>query len=242
MCDGNALHDAGTQMMLGLIGGVLHPQPQNAHWSSAWERARRPAGWPNCPSVERVDVVELEPAVREMARRCRAVNRDVLANPKVRLIFNDAREVLLTTAGRYDLIVCEPSNPYRSGIANLFTREFYLAGRNRLNEGGMFIQWVQAYEVDEHTMRTVFATFKSVFGHVELWQTQVGDVVLLGSAPEAGVLGFESCGAKWRRSPSPRPWPRRAHDRPGRAALALCGRRGAGRAFHRRGRRGDQHR
>ena len=56
-----------------------------------------------------------------MARRCRAVNRDVLANPKVRLIFNDAREVLLTTARRYDLIACEPSNPYRSGIANLFT-------------------------------------------------------------------------------------------------------------------------
>ena len=188
--------------MLGLIGGALHPQPQSA-WSSAWERARRPAGWRNVRSIERVDVVELEPAVREMARRCRAVNRDVLANPKVRLIFNDAREVLLTTAGRYDLIVCEPSNPYRSGIANLFTREFYLAGRNRLNDGGMFIQWVQAYEIDEHTMRTVFATFKSVFAHVEVWQTKVGDVVLLGSAAEARVLGFASCEARWRRSPSP---------------------------------------
>ena len=188
MCDGNALADAGTQMMLGLIGGALHPQPQTAFVVGLG--TGETAGWlAEVPSVERVDVVELEPAVREMARRCRAVNRDVLANPKVRLIFNDAREVLLTTAERYDLIVCEPSNPYRSGIANLFTREFYLAGRNRLNDGGMFIQWVQAYEVDEHTMRTVFATFKSVFAHVELWQTQVGDVVLLGSdrRPEYSV-------------------------------------------------------
>jgi predicted membrane-bound spermidine synthase len=180
MCDGNALADAGTQMMLGLIGGALHPRPQSAFVVGLG--TGETAGWlAEVPSVERVDVVELEPAVREMARRCRAVNRDVLANPKVRLIFNDAREVLLTTAKRYDLIVCEPSNPYRSGIANLFTREFYRAGRNCLNDGGMFIQWVQAYEVDEHTMRTVFATFKSVFAHVELWQTQVGDVVLLGS-------------------------------------------------------------
>src|SRR5262249_54310459 len=127
-----------------------------------------------------VDVVELEPAMREMASRCRAVNRDALANPKVRLIFNDAREVLLTTRARYDFIVCEPSNPYRSGIANLFTREFYLAGHDRLNARGMFVQWVQAYEIDRRTMRTVLATFKSVFPHVEVWQSKLGDLVLVG--------------------------------------------------------------
>jgi len=180
MCDGDALSDAGTQMMLGLIGAVLHPQPQAALVVGLG--TGETAGWlAEVPTVRSVDVVELEPAVLEMARRCRPVNRDVLANPKVRLIFNDAREVLLTTAGRYDLIVCEPSNPYRAGIANLFTREFYLAGRDRLHDGGMFVQWVQAYEVDRRTMRSVFATFKSVFPHVELWQTQSGDVVLLGS-------------------------------------------------------------
>ena len=118
-----------------------------------------------------------------MARRCRAVNRDALANPKVRLIFNDARETLLTTPRRYDLVVCEPSNPYRSGIANLFTREFYLAGRNRLDSGGMFVQWLQAYGIDQQTMRTVLATFKSVFPQVEVWQTELGDLVLVGSQP-----------------------------------------------------------
>ena len=89
--------------------------------------------------------------------------------------------MLLTTAGRYDLIVCEPSNPYRSGIANLFTREFYRAGRDRLQDRGMFVQWVQAYEIDRRTMRTVFATFKSVFPHVEVWQSKLGDLVLVGS-------------------------------------------------------------
>ena len=180
MCDGNALADAGTQMMLGLIGGILHPQPRTAFVVGLG--TGETAGWlAEVPSIERVDVVELEPAVQEIARRCRTVNRDVLANPKVRLIFNDAREVLLTTARRYDLIACEPSNPYRSGIANLFSREFYLAGRDRLNDGGMFAQWVQAYEIDDRTMRSVFATFKSVFPHVEVWQSNVGDLVLLGS-------------------------------------------------------------
>jgi len=180
MCDGNAIADAGTQIMLGLIGAALHPQPRSAFVVGLG--TGETAGWlADVSSIERVDVVELEPSVQEMARRCSPVNHDVLANPKVRLTFSDAREVLRTTTARYDLIVCEPSNPYRNGIANLFTREFYLAGRDRLNEGGIFAQWVQAYEIDERTMRTVFATLKSVFSHVELWQTKGGDMVLLGS-------------------------------------------------------------
>jgi predicted membrane-bound spermidine synthase len=180
MCDGNAIKDAGTQIMLGLIGGALHSQPRTAVVVGLG--TGETAGWlAEVPSIEHVDVVELEPAVREMASRCREVNRDVLANPKVRLIFNDAREVLLTAGQRYDLIVCEPSNPYRSGIANLFTREFYRAGHNRLNDSGMFVQWVQAYEIDPRTMRTLLATFKSVFQHVEVWQSKLGDLVLLGS-------------------------------------------------------------
>jgi len=180
MCDGNAIEDVGTQVMLGLIGGALHPQPRAAIVVGLG--TGETAGWlADVPSIERVDVVELEPAVQEMALRCRLVNRDVMANPKVRLIFNDAREVLLTAAGRYDLIVCEPSNPYRSGIANLFTREFYLAGRNRLHEGGLFVQWLQAYEIDQRTMRTMFATFRSVFPHVAVWQSKIGDLVLVGS-------------------------------------------------------------
>jgi spermidine synthase len=181
MCDGNAVQDVGTQVMLGMIPAALHPRPQNA--CVVGLGTGETAGWlADVPSVEHVDVVELEPAVQEMARRCRAVNRDVMANPKVRLIFNDAREVLLTTASRYDLIVCEPSNPYRSGIANLFTREFYSAGRDRLNDGGLFVQWVQAYEIDQRTMRTVLATFRSIFPHVEIWQSKPGDLVLVGSA------------------------------------------------------------
>ena len=188
MCDGNAIADAGTQIMLGLIGAALHPQPRSAIVVGLG--TGETAGWlAEVSSIERVDVVELEPSVQEMARRCSAVNHDVLANPKVRLTFNDAREVLRTTTARYDLIVCEPSNPYRNGIANLFTREFYLAGRDRLNEGGMFAQWIQGYEIDERTTRTVFATLKSVFSHVELWQTKGGDMVLLGSdrRPEYSV-------------------------------------------------------
>ncbi len=178
--DGNAIGDAGTQIMLGLVGSLLHPNPKTAVVVGLG--TGETAGWlAEVPSVERVDVVELEPALDEMANRCRSINHDVLRHPKVRRIYNDAREVLLTSPQRYDLIVSEPSNPYRSGVAGLFTREFYLAGRDRLNEDGLFVQWLQGYEIDQRTVCTVCATLQSVFPQAEIWQTGTTDMLLLGS-------------------------------------------------------------
>jgi MFS family permease len=178
--DGAAIGDAGTQIMLGLVAAILHPHPQTAFVVGLG--TGETAGWlAEVPSMSRVDVVELEPAIDEVARCCRELNFDVLRHPKVSRVYNDAREVLLTTPRRYDLIVSEPSNPYRSGIASLFTREFYRAGRERLNDGGLFVQWLQGYEIDEQTVRTVCATLRAVFPHVEIWQSSHLDLLLLGA-------------------------------------------------------------
>ena len=178
--DGSALWDAGTQIMLGMLPATLHSTPQKALVVGLG--TGETAGWlAEVPSMKRVDVVELEPAIAEVARRCGPVNHDAMRHPKVRILYNDAREVLLTTTERYDIIASEPSNPYRAGIANLFTREFYLSSRERLNQDGLFVQWVQGYEIDEQTVRTIFATLRSVFDHVEVWQSRHDDMLLVCS-------------------------------------------------------------
>jgi hypothetical protein len=102
-------------------------------------------------------------------------------NPKVHITLGDARETLLTTTDRYDIIMSEPSNPFRAGIASLFTRDYYLAATNRLTPNGLFIQWVQAYDIDPRTLRTMYATLGSVFPYVETWQPNHGDLLLIGS-------------------------------------------------------------
>src|SRR5262249_3093966 len=127
------------------------------------------------------DVVELEPVIRNVAAYCAPVNKHVLENPKVRLTFNDAREVMLTSRARYDLIVSEPSNPYRAGVASLFSREFYGAILQRLADDGLFLQWIQAYEIDGATVSSICATLASVFSSVEIWQTQCADILLVAS-------------------------------------------------------------
>jgi hypothetical protein len=79
------------------------------------------------------------------------------------------------------LVVSEPSNPYRAGIASLFTKEYYQSASARINDKGMFVQWVQSYNVDSRTVQTIYATLLSVFGHVETWNTAAGDMLLVAS-------------------------------------------------------------
>ena len=178
--DGNARGDAGTQVMTGLLPAALHPQPTRAMVIGLGTGST--AGWLGAvPSIQQVDVVEFEPTILRVAKDCEAVNQHVLTNPKVRIIIGDGREVLLSTKQKYDVISSEPSNPYRAGIASLFTVEFYQAAAHRLNAGGLFAQWVQAYEIDARTLETVYATMGSVFPNIDTWQTQTGDLLLVGS-------------------------------------------------------------
>jgi len=178
--DGNARTDAPTQVMGGLLGALLHAGPRSALVVGLGTGST--AGWlAAVPTIQRTDVVELEPAVAEVARACAAVNRGVMEDPRVSLRFADAREVLMTSRERYDIIFSEPSNPYRAGVASLFTHEFYRAASRRLADGGLFLQWVQAYEVDDDTVYGVLATMGSVFDSVEVWQTQGSDLLLVAS-------------------------------------------------------------
>ncbi|RMH22221.1 MAG: spermidine synthase [Acidobacteria bacterium] len=178
--DGSALKDAPTQVMSGLIGAALHPEPRRALVIGLGTGSS--AGWlARAAPVERLDVVELEPAVVEVARRCAAVNHRVLDDPKVRLWIGDAREHLLATRERYDLIFSEPSNPYRAGVASLFSRGFYRAAAARLEDDGLFLQWLQAYDVDPQAVRSLIATVAGVFPHLEIWQVQSDDLLLVAA-------------------------------------------------------------
>ena len=179
--DGSARADAGTQVMSGLLAALADPAATRAMVIGLGTGST--AGWLGAiPAMNRVDVVELEPRVIDVARACAPVNRDVLNNPKVHITIGDARETLLTSRDRYDIIASEPSNPYRAGVASLFTLEYYQAAADRLNDDGVFAQWVQGYEIDSQTFSTVYATLAKVFPQIETWRTsRDNDLVLIAS-------------------------------------------------------------
>jgi hypothetical protein len=169
--------------MSGMLGAALLPKVDRAMVIGLGTGST--AGWlAKLPEIQRVDVAEIEPAIEHVARVCAPVNQNALDNPKLRLHHGDAREVLATTHERYDLIFSEPSNPYRAGIASLYTREFYASISQRLTDQGVFVQWMQSYDVDDVTMRSIYATLASVFPHVETWDGMRNDLLLVASRRE----------------------------------------------------------
>jgi len=181
--DGSAVSDAATQVMLGITGAILHPNPQNACVVGLGTGTT--AGWlADVPGMQRVDVLELEEEIRKVAKFFDPVSRHAMQHPRINNITGDAREFLLTKGENYDLIVSEPSNPCRAGVANLYTREFYLNASQRLTRNGIFCQWLQGYEVEPGTITTVISTLRQVFPKVEVWATQNVDMLLICSNDE----------------------------------------------------------
>ena len=198
--DGNAIGDAPTQVMAGILATLFQPNAKRALVIGLGTGST--AGWlAHVSSIERVDVVELEPAILHVATVCSPVNHDVLSNPKVHVIIGDGREFLLTAATTYDVIISEPSNPYRAGVAGLFTTEFYQAVNRRLAPGGAFAQWVQAYEIQLETLATVHATLGAVFPSVETWEVKEGRDLLLLARRQPALHDLDDVRSRLEQEP-----------------------------------------
>ena len=133
-------------------------------------------------SVDDVDVVELAAEVLEANRFLQERRRtDPLADPRVNIVLNDARNALRLTAKTYDIIVSQPSHPWTAGASHLFTREFIAEAKAHLNEGGAFLQWISSEFVDESLLRTLAATVSAEFDHVRLYQPAPRILMFLAS-------------------------------------------------------------
>jgi len=180
--DASAKGDGPTQVLCGLLALPFVDAPRDvaviglASGVTAGALALSPA-------VERLDIVEIEPAVVEASDFFLDVNHGVLRDPRTRIITNDARNhLLLTPPERYDLVASEPSNPWISGVANLFTREFFELGRSRLEPGGVWAQWLPTYGLGARELQTLMVTFADVFPYVLVYSTiDNADVVMVGS-------------------------------------------------------------
>ncbi len=133
--------------------------------------------------IERLDVVEIEPAIVRAAAYFERWNFGVLHDPRVNLLFDDGRNHLLRTPpATYDIIVSEPSNPWLTGVSNLFTEDFFRMGRERVKPGGVWAQWLQLYSMDDDDVRSLIGTFASVWPHVLVFAAaEDADIVLIGA-------------------------------------------------------------
>jgi spermidine synthase len=133
--------------------------------------------------LSEVLVLELEPAVVRAAHAFTSVNRGVLDDPRATIRVADARAYLARDPHTWDVIISEPSNPWLTGVSNLFTREYWEIGKSRLKPQGVYCQWVQLYALPPRAFRSLVRTFTEVMGDVWLFETIPGADALLVAAP-----------------------------------------------------------
>jgi len=173
--------DMSTQIMVGYLPVFYHSNPKTAFLLGLGSGVTAGAILDD-PSIERVDCVEIEPAMKEAALFFKDYNHDVFNNPRFNFIVNDGRNKLLSSKNKYDVIVSEPSNPWVAGVASLFTKEYFELCKNRLNEGGIFCAWVQLYSINPQDVKMILNTISSVFPEIDIYlSSAMSDCVIIAS-------------------------------------------------------------
>ncbi len=188
--------DARTQLMLAHLGAAFHAAPRRV-LIVGFGSGMTAAAVARYKDVEKIDCVEIEPDVIRASPYFENLNQGVLADPRMRVFFEDARNFLLTSREQYDLIISEPSNPWMAGVATLFTTEYYASVRTHLGPGGMFVQWVQGYEIAPADLRMVIGTLAAHFPEVTLWHGEGTDLLLLARVAPV-PFRFDRLRALWR--------------------------------------------
>ena len=178
--EASTVSDMETQVMAGHLPLLFHDEPKDVMLIGLASGITLASI--NSHPVESIRVVEIEREMLPAARLFSKWNNNALDDPRVEVTFNDARNVLEFSSDSYDVIVSQPSNPWMTVAANLFTEEFFELAKRRVRPGGVFCQWVQNYYLPTEDMKSIVAAFRSSFRYVMLFETISGvDNLLIGS-------------------------------------------------------------
>jgi len=176
--------DMRLERMLGHISALFHHDPRSV--LVVGFGAGITAGvFVTYPEIEKIVICEIEPLIPKMASRFfRNENNNVLNDPRVKVIYDDARHYILTTKEKFDIITSDPIHPWVKGSATLYSKEYFELVKQHLNSGGVVTQWVPLYQSTENVVKSEIATFFDVFPNGTAWsndQNGTGyDMVLVG--------------------------------------------------------------
>lgn len=115
---------------------LLHPNPKHilvvGLSAGGWVRALQ-----GFPGVERIDVIEINPAYIELTRSYPEL-APLLDDPRIHIHVDDGRRWLKRNPDtRFDLVVQNTTFHWRANAGNLLSREYFADVRRHLNPGGI---------------------------------------------------------------------------------------------------------
>ncbi len=121
--------------------------------------------WPN---VEKVLLVDLDPAMTNMARhqpQLSALNRHSLDSPRVVVFNEDAFQWIDRDTNRYDAIVLDFPDPTTYGVGKLFTDTFYARLKQLLTPTGIVVVQATSPYLTPNSFWTIEKTIRAVGYH-----------------------------------------------------------------------------
>ncbi len=153
--------DLRQERMLGHLSALLHPHPRSV-LVVGFGAGITAGSLTLYPGIERIVICEIEPLVpTHVGPLFKKENYDVLNDPRVQIVYDDARHYILTSKEKFDIITSDPIHPWVKGAANLYTREYFELAKKHLNPGGLITQWIPLYESTPPTVKSELATFFS---------------------------------------------------------------------------------
>jgi spermidine synthase len=176
--------DMRLQRMLGHLPALFHTKPRSV-LVVGFGAGVTSGSFVVHPDIEKIVICEIEPLIpKEVAPHFAEENYGVVDDPRVQIVYDDARHYVLTTPDKFDIITSDPIHPWVKGSATLYTKEYFELCKRHLNPGGLITQWVPLYETNGDVVRSELATFFEVFPEGTIWSNtdngQGYDMVLLG--------------------------------------------------------------
>jgi predicted membrane-bound spermidine synthase len=195
--------DEVTMAMGAALPLSLHPSPREVG-AIGWGSGLTTHSMLGSPRVRRMETIEIEPKMVLGARLFGSRVARAYTDPRSEIVFEDARTYLSAARRQYDVLVSEPSNPWVSGVASLFTDEFYRFARGHVKQDGLFVQWIHLYEMRDDLLARMVSAMRNNFAYVDVYLTNDADLLLVGSqqalaAPDWTRLGYAPLSAELAR-------------------------------------------
>jgi predicted membrane-bound spermidine synthase len=130
-------------------------------------------------AIEKVDSIEIESKMIEGAKLFGSSVDKVFTDPRSHIFTDDAKSFFTSNNKRYDLIISEPSNPWVSGIGSLFSTEFYSHIKRYLNNDGLFVQWIQLYEINLENIASIVMALDENFEQYHFFNTDNANMLVV---------------------------------------------------------------
>jgi spermidine synthase len=135
-------------------------------------------------NLEEVEVAELVPEVVQASRIMFHNRKHPVDSKKVKLRVDDGRNILLryarNTPHTFDIIVSQPSHPWLSGAANLYTVEHFKIVRKNLTKNGIFCQWVNLFRMNSYGYKSLMGAFTKAFPDGYVFSVDDNSIFMIG--------------------------------------------------------------